>query len=94
MGINLPFKLTRKQKRFVALGIGVLFVLYGALGAFFKFQFNKTVVDQVSFILMMIAAVLLLGKDQPEPAKSEEAPTQESPAENPPPEIEEHKSER
>ncbi|TCL71590.1 hypothetical protein EDC14_100752 [Hydrogenispora ethanolica] len=86
------WKLTRKQKHAVAFGIGLLFIAYGAMGAIFKLQLNKAVADQISFVLMMIAAMLLLGKDKTEPAKSEEQPVQESAVEAP--EIEDHKSEQ
>ena len=66
-------KLTRTQKRLIILGIGLLFIVFGALQAIFKFKVNKGMTDQISFWLMVGAVMLLFSKDQPEPAKPEES---------------------
>jgi hypothetical protein len=71
-------KLTRSQKRLIVLGIGILFIGFGILQAFFKFKVNQPVVDWVSFFLLVGAMMLLFGKDQSQPAKPENHPPDQS----------------
>jgi hypothetical protein len=80
-------KLTDKQKRLIVLGIGLLMVLSGVVQGVFKWDFfvkYRRIVDEVSFVLMMIAAVLLFSKSKPkpEPEPSKEAAGSEQIAEN------------
>lgn len=71
-------KLTAFQKRMIVLGIGFLIILFGALQATFKFDIfikYKRIVDDVIFILMVFAAMLLFSnrKTRPEPEAPKEA---------------------
>ena len=55
-------KLTDFQKRMFVLGVGVLMVLIGMIQAIFKPPFLITyrkMINEVTFILMMVAAMLL-----------------------------------
>lgn len=64
-------RLTDVQKRMIVLGIGLLMVLFGVVQAVFKLDIfikYRRVIDEVSFVLMMIAAVLLFSKNKPKPA--------------------------
>ena len=75
-------RITRKQKRLIALGIGFLFIALGILQGVFKFELNKTIADPISYILLIGAASLLLGKDKADPKATQEdlpAPTEEGP---------------
>jgi hypothetical protein len=80
-------KLTDKQKRLIVLGIGLLIILLGVVQAIFKsdiFVRYKRIFDEATFILMMIAAVLLFSKSKPkpEPESSKETGEPEQIAEN------------
>jgi uncharacterized membrane protein YwzB len=79
-------KLTAFQKRMIVVGIGLLIILFGALQATFKFDIfikYKRVVDDIIFILMVFAAMLLFSnrKIRPEPEAPKEASTPERTAE-------------
>lgn len=52
-------KLERKHKLWIIIGIGAIFIIYGLLGSVFEFHADQKVVDQVSFVLMLIAFALL-----------------------------------
>ena len=70
-------KLTDKQKRLIVLGIGLLMILSGVAQGVFKWDFfvkYKRIIDEASFILMMIAAVLLFSKSKPKPEPEPKAP--------------------
>ncbi|MCG8400672.1 MAG: hypothetical protein MJA84_03655 [Firmicutes bacterium] len=43
----------------IVLAIGLLFIGFGIAQALFKFEVDKKVIDQVSFILMLAAAFLI-----------------------------------
>jgi uncharacterized membrane protein YfcA len=78
-------KLTDFQKRMIVVGIGVLMILLGAVQAIWKPALlinNKKVIDEVTFILMLLAAVLLFSKKKPkpEPEKKEGEEGQPEPA--------------
>jgi intracellular septation protein A len=71
-------KLTAFQKRMIVVGIGLLIILFGALQATFKLDIfikYKRVVDDVIFILMVFAAMLLFSnrKTRSEPEAPNEA---------------------
>lgn len=71
-------KLTDFQRRMIVLGVAILLILFGTVQAIFKFEIfvkYKRIVDDATFILMMLAAVVLFGKrkPQPEPEGSKEA---------------------
>lgn len=71
-------RLTDLQKRLIVLGIGLLLILFGAVQGIFKldiFVKHKRIVDDVTLILMMLAAILLFSKrkPQPEPESPKEA---------------------
>lgn len=71
-------KLTAFQKRMIVVGIGLLIILFGALQATFKFDIfikYKRVVDDIIFILMVLAAMLLFSnrKTRPESEAPKEA---------------------
>jgi hypothetical protein len=64
-------KLTDVQKRLIVLGIGVLIILAGLVQAIFKldiFVKYKKVIDEGTFVLMIIAFALLFSKSKPKPA--------------------------
>ncbi|MGI6776980.1 MAG: hypothetical protein ACOX7R_02810 [Acetivibrionales bacterium] len=52
-------KLTRKQRTIIVLAIAVAFILFGLAQAIWKFEIERKIVDQVSFVLMIIAAFLI-----------------------------------
>ena len=55
-------KLTDTQKRIIVLGVGVLMVLFGMIQVIFKPPFFITyrkMIDEGTFLLMMVAAMLL-----------------------------------
>ena len=52
-------KFERKHKLWIIIGIGAIFIIYGLLGSVLKFNVDPKIVDQVSFILMIIAFALL-----------------------------------
>jgi glucan phosphoethanolaminetransferase (alkaline phosphatase superfamily) len=74
-------KLTDNQKRLIALGVGILMVLLGVVQAIFKPPFlinNRKIVDEGTFILMMVAAMLLFSiKRKPKPVPEEQKKIEE-----------------
>jgi hypothetical protein len=55
----IKLKLTKRQ--LIALAIAVLFIIFGLVQAVTGLQINKKVMDEVSFVLLMGAAVILFG---------------------------------
>jgi hypothetical protein len=53
-------KLERKHKLGIAMGIGVLMILYGVLSAIFHFDFNPKTVNSVTTLLMFVALWMVL----------------------------------
>lgn len=90
-------KLTDFQKRMIVLGVGVFIVLIGLVQAIFKPQILITyrkIVDEGTFILMMVAAMLLFSikrKRQPEPEDQNKIAEQVKPEEVPENQLEEKK---
>ena len=75
-------KLTDSQKRWIVLGIGLLMVLLGVVQAVFKIDFftkYRKLIDEGSFILMMIAAVLLFSIKRKPKQESETPENQAKP---------------
>jgi hypothetical protein len=67
-------RLTDVQKRLIVLGIGLLLILFGAVQAVFKLDFfikHKKIFDEITFVLMLVAAVLLFAKKKPKPESQE-----------------------
>lgn len=57
-------KLTDLQRRWIVIGIASSFVIFGLVQVTFRFKFfntHKMQVDQITFWLMIIAAILLFG---------------------------------
>lgn len=57
-------KLERKHRQRIVLGIGIIIILFGLLQALFRFEIDRKITDQVTFVLMIIAAALLFTKDR------------------------------
>ncbi len=81
-------KLTDAQKRMIVLGIGLAIVILGLIQGITKAEFftkYKEVINEVTFVAMMIAAVLLFSikrkqqtEEQAEQSKIEETKPEES----------------
>jgi hypothetical protein len=54
-------ELKHKHRQWIALGIGLLFILFGLLQALFGLKIEKRISDEVSFVLMIVAISFLLG---------------------------------
>ena len=52
-------KINLKRNQFFALAIAFIFIFYGLAQAIFQFNVNKRIVDDTSFILLIIAAGLI-----------------------------------
>jgi high-affinity Fe2+/Pb2+ permease len=52
-------KIKLKRNQIFALAIAFIFIFYGLAQAIFQFSVNKKIVDNVSFILLIIAAGLI-----------------------------------
>jgi hypothetical protein len=80
-------KLTDFQKRMIVLGVGFFIVLLGLVQAIFKPQIlitYKKIIDEGTFILMMLAAMLLFSikrKRKPEPENQNQITEQVNPEE-------------
>lgn len=77
------------KRRMIVIGIGLVFILFGAAQGIFKFKMNPEVVNEGSFILMMIAAWLLFSNRRNAANPNQEKPTEtaaieESPGESAP----------
>ncbi len=57
-------KLERKHRQLIVLGIGVVIIIFGLLQALLKFKVDQKITDEVTFVLMIIAAALLFTKDK------------------------------
>jgi hypothetical protein len=69
-------RLTDFQKRMIVLGIAAFMILLGVAQAFIKTDFftkHKQLIDEGTFILMLLAAVLLFSKKKPKPEDSKPA---------------------
>ena len=53
-------QLDDKKRRLIVIGIALLLILMGAIQGLFKIKLDRKIVDEISFLLMMIAAWLLL----------------------------------
>ena len=58
-------KFERKHRNIILICIAVFFILYGLLDMVFNFNINKELEDQVSWILTIIAVVLLFSGTKP-----------------------------
>jgi len=72
-------KIDYKLSRIIVLGIGALFVLFGISQALFKFEVDKKIIENVSFILMMIAVLVFLNgrKNRKKPEENLEEKSQD-----------------
>lgn len=52
--------LTDKQKRIIVLGIGIFFLVMGLIQAILKVEFNENIMQNVQFVLMLVALYLIL----------------------------------
>lgn len=82
-------KLDEKKRRMIVIGIAVILILMGAIEGLFKIKLDRKIVDEISFVLMMVAAWLLLsgrkfGKSANQDPKKEANPQAENSAETPP----------
>ena len=71
-------RLTDFQKRMIVLGIAAFLILLGVAQALIKTDFftkHKQLMDEGTFILMLIAAVLLFSKKKPKPEAQSPADT-------------------
>ncbi len=59
---SVLMKLERKHKQLIVLGIGLLIMLFGLAQVVFKFEVDRKITDEVTFVLMIIAAFLLFSK--------------------------------
>jgi|AGTN01.2.fsa_nt_gi hypothetical protein len=57
-------RLERKHRQRIVLGMGAIILLFGLLQAILKFDIDSKVIDEVAFILMIIAAALLFIGDK------------------------------
>ncbi len=55
-------QLKRNHKRNIVLGIAALFILYGLLDWIFKFNISPSTVNNVTYVLMIGAFILLFSK--------------------------------
>ena len=63
-------RLTDFQKRMIVIGIAAFMILLGVAQALIKTDFftkHKQLIDEVTFVLMLFAAVLLFSKNKPKP---------------------------
>lgn len=84
------FHLDDFKRRMIVMGIAIVLILMGAVQGIFKIKMNQEVLNQVSFVLMMIAAaVLFSGRNaaktnetkNPETSLAEETPHDGTPGE-------------
>lgn len=69
-------RLTDFQKRMIVIGIAAFMILLGVAQALIKTDFftkHKHLIDEVTFVLMLIAAVLLFSKNKPKPEEPKPA---------------------
>ncbi len=69
-------RLTDFQKRMIVIGIAAFMILLGVAQALIKTDFftqHKRLIDEVTFVLMLIAAVLLFSKNKPKPEEPKPA---------------------
>lgn len=57
-------KLKRKHRQLIVLGIGIVIIIFGLIQALFKLEISSKITDEVTFVLMVIAAALLFTKDK------------------------------
>lgn len=69
-------QLKRNHKRNIVLGIAALLILYGLLDWIFKFNFSPSTVNNVTYVLMIGAFVLLFSK--PKNKNTDQTPTDSS----------------
>ena len=69
-------QLKRNHKRIIVLGIAVLLILYGLLDWIFKFNINPSTVNNVTYVLMIVAFILLFSK--PKNKNTDNTPTDSS----------------
>lgn len=50
-----------KHKTKIALGVGIIYILYGIAGGIFKFNVRNSIFDNASFILMILVIYLYFG---------------------------------
>jgi hypothetical protein len=67
-------KLTDSQRRYIVMGIACLLIISGLIQGIFKIKVNKAVTDEISLVLMIIAAGVLFGGRKFGRAKEEEKP--------------------
>lgn len=68
-------KIQRKHRQLIVLGIAVVIIALGLVQALFKIELDRKTTEQVTFVLMIIAAALIFTKDKkksPEENISEE----------------------
>ena len=52
-------KLKFNRNQIIVLGIAFLFIFYGLAQAVFKFELNKKITDEISFVLLIGAFILI-----------------------------------
>lgn len=75
-------RLTDFQKRMIVIGIAAFMILLGVAQALIKTDFftqHKRLIDEVTFVLMLIAAVLLFSKNKPKPEEPKPADGENQP---------------
>jgi hypothetical protein len=71
-------KLTQKQRHLIAFSAGIILILLGLVQAIFNIKIDTQVSDNISLVLVIIAAGVLFGgkgkkkKDEEEEAKKED----------------------
>lgn len=65
-------ELKHKHRQLIALGIGLLFIIFGLFQAVFGLKVDKKISDEVSFVLFLVAGYLLLsGRNKKSTTKEE-----------------------
>lgn len=58
-------KMDEKTKRLIVIGVGAIMILLGLLGAVFKIKIKMGLLNQVSTILLLLAAIILFSGRRP-----------------------------
>lgn len=71
--------LTDFQRRMIVLGIGLVLILFGVAQGLFKFDINFKIADQATYILMLVAFMLLFsGRKKKKTGEEEKKPEEKN----------------
>jgi len=70
---QIYMNLTPVKRRLIVIGIASLFIIYGFAGMIFKFHPDEKIINEIGFVLMAGAAIILFGGRNKGSAKNEKS---------------------